>query len=100
MNLRWYIGEYWTGKAINSSDNRGKQLRRDGFMLAEEKYSACFFVLAYYLRAHGLFLEEYKPVLEEVERILAEAGLDEDEMRRSAAAGPASAAQSGSRNRR
>jgi hypothetical protein len=30
---------------------------------------------------------EYKPLLEEVERILAEAGLDEDEMRRSAAAG-------------
>ena len=30
---------------------------------------------------------EYKPILEEVERILMEAGLDEEEMKRSAAAG-------------
>lgn len=31
-------GEYWAGKAHSSSDNRGKQLRRDGFGLAEERY--------------------------------------------------------------
>lgn len=30
---------------------------------------------------------EYKPILEEVERILMEAGLDEEEMKKSAAAG-------------
>jgi len=30
---------------------------------------------------------EYKPILEEVEKILAEAGLDEEEMRRAAAGG-------------
>jgi len=30
---------------------------------------------------------EYKPILEEVERILVEAGLDEEEMKKSAAAG-------------
>ena len=30
---------------------------------------------------------EYKPILEEVERILLEAGLDEEEMKKSAAAG-------------
>jgi len=30
---------------------------------------------------------EYKPILEEVERILVEAGLDEEEMKRSAVAG-------------
>ena len=43
----------------------------------------------------------YKPILEEVERILAEAGLDEEEMRRTAAAGGPAASDSGiSRNRR
>ncbi|KAH0834643.1 hypothetical protein J3R83DRAFT_10152 [Lanmaoa asiatica] len=57
--------EYWAQKAHHdhASDNRGKQLRRDGFGLAEARYA------------------EYKPILEEVERILAEAGLDEDEMK-------------------
>jgi len=30
------LGEYWTQKAVGSSDNKGKQLRRDGFALAEE----------------------------------------------------------------
>ncbi|KAF8555628.1 galactose oxidase [Imleria badia] len=57
--------EYWAQRAHqeHASDNRGKQLRRDGFGLAEARYA------------------EYKPILEEVERILAEAGLDEEEMR-------------------
>ncbi|EMD32276.1 hypothetical protein CERSUDRAFT_58809 [Gelatoporia subvermispora B] len=73
--------EYWAGKAHESSDNRGKMLRRDGFALAEERYAA------------------YKPILEEVERILAEAGLDEEEMRKGAAAGPAGTSGQ-SRNRR
>lgn len=45
------------------------------------------------------FVAEYKPVLEEVERILAEAGLDEEEMRKGAAAGPQGASGQ-SRNRR
>jgi hypothetical protein len=31
-------GEYWTQKAYGVSDNRGKQLRRDGFSFAEERY--------------------------------------------------------------
>ncbi|KAF8056543.1 galactose oxidase [Lyophyllum atratum] len=75
--------EHWSQKAHGASDNRGKQLRRDGFVLAEERYA------------------EYKPILEEVEKILAEAGLDEEEMRRGAAAGPMSpAAGAQSRNRR
>ena len=43
--------------------------------------------------------DEYKPILEEVEKILAEAGLDEEEMKRGAAAGPR-AAGGQSRNRR
>ncbi|KAF8805519.1 hypothetical protein BYT27DRAFT_7192633, partial [Phlegmacium glaucopus] len=55
-----------------------KQLHRDGFTRAEERYSALF--LAYYFSA-------YKPILAEVEKILDEAGLDEEEMRRGAAAG-------------
>jgi hypothetical protein len=43
---------------------------------------------------------EYKPILEEVERILMEAGLDEEEMKRSAAAGGNLSGVGQSRNRR
>lgn len=75
------VGEYWAQKARESSDNRGKLLRRDGFSLAEEHYGT------------------YKPILEEIERILAEAGLDEEEMRRASAAGQVGAAGQ-NRNRR
>ncbi len=53
--------------------------------------SACHLIL--------LRLAEYKPILEEVERILAEAGLDEEEMRKGAAAG-LQGASGQSRNRR
>ncbi|KAI6003045.1 hypothetical protein EDD15DRAFT_2226418 [Pisolithus albus] len=79
-----YTGEYWAQKAHarGAIDNRGKQFRRDGFGLAEERYA------------------EYKAILEEVEKILAEAGLDEKEMRevgRDAGAGPS---EGQSRNRR
>ncbi|KAF8164705.1 hypothetical protein B0H34DRAFT_686248 [Crassisporium funariophilum] len=75
--------EHWTQKAHGNSDNKGKQLRRDGFALAQERFDA------------------YKPILMEVEKILQEAGLDEEEMRRGAAGGPPSAGASGSsRNRR
>ncbi|KAG1832329.1 hypothetical protein DFJ58DRAFT_719514 [Suillus subalutaceus] len=74
--------EYWTQKAHGVSDNRGKQLRRDGFSFAEERYA------------------EYKPILEEVERILAEAGLDDDEMRAGAAQTGGGGGVVSSRNRR
>ncbi|KAG1762617.1 galactose oxidase [Suillus placidus] len=74
--------EYWTQKAHGVSDNRGKQLRRDGFSFAEERYA------------------EYKPILKEVEKILAEAGLDEDEMRAGAAQTGAGGGIMPSRNRR
>ncbi|EKM57740.1 uncharacterized protein PHACADRAFT_116020 [Phanerochaete carnosa HHB-10118-sp] len=73
--------DYWAQKAHQSSDNRGKMLRRDAFTLAQERYTS------------------YKPILTEVEKILAEAGMDEEEIRRSAAAGP-DARQGQSRNRR
>ncbi|KAG8875415.1 hypothetical protein FRB98_007809 [Tulasnella sp. 332] len=56
--------DYWAQKAHETSDNRGKLLRRDGFGLAEDRYAT------------------YKPILDEVEKILAEAGLDEEEMKR------------------
>ncbi|KAI0246941.1 hypothetical protein BJV78DRAFT_1250109 [Lactifluus subvellereus] len=72
--------EYWAQKARENSDNKGKLLRRDGFSLAEERYGT------------------YKPILEEVERILAEAGLDEEELKRASAVGQVGAGQS--RNRR
>ena len=45
-------------------------------------------------------IAEYKPILEEVERILMEAGLDEEEMKKSAAAGGKSNTVGQSRNRR
>ncbi|KAF8760875.1 Galactose oxidase [Rhizoctonia solani] len=73
------VGEYWAQKAHENSDNRGKLLRRDGFALAEERY------------------ETYRPVLKEVRRILEEAGLDAEEIKRVGTGGGTS---SGSRNRR
>ncbi|KAG8907638.1 hypothetical protein FRB99_003100 [Tulasnella sp. 403] len=71
--------DYWAQKAHEYSDNRGKLLRRDGFGLAEERYGT------------------YKPLLEEVEKILAESGLDEEEIKR---AGTGTGLQSGGRSRR
>ena len=53
------------------------------------------------LEANDAFAAEYKPILEEVEKILAEAGLDEDEIRRSAVTGTGGNLATGkSRNRR
>ncbi|KAJ7594667.1 galactose oxidase [Mycena floridula] len=73
--------EYWAQAAHATSDNRGKQLRRDGFSMAQSAYT------------------EYQPILKEVEKILMESGLDKEEMRNGAAA--AAAGPSGqSRNRR
>ncbi|KAH7102188.1 galactose oxidase [Auriculariales sp. MPI-PUGE-AT-0066] len=74
---------YWSERAFTSgaSDQRGKMLRRDGFTLAQERYT------------------EYKPLLKEVEKILKEAGLDDDEMKRGAAAGGPSSSTL-NRNRR
>lgn len=96
------LGEYWAQKAYGttSSDSRGKQLRRDGFSLAEERYGMCLSRnISHCMRSRLFYVAEYKPVLEEVERILAEAGLDEEEMRKGAAAGPQGASGQ-SRNRR
>ncbi|KAG8945016.1 hypothetical protein FRC04_001272 [Tulasnella sp. 424] len=72
--------DHWAQTAHANSDNKGKLLRRDGFALAEERYAS------------------YKPILEEVERILAEAGLDEEEIKRVGASGGQVATTS--RNRR
>jgi hypothetical protein len=60
--------------------NRGKELRRNGFTLAQERY------------------QEYLPALRENEKILADAGLDEEDIKRGAGAGPGTQGQS--RNRR
>jgi hypothetical protein len=40
-------GDYWAQMAHETSDNRGKLLRRDGFTLAEERYSECLTVLKF-----------------------------------------------------
>ncbi|KOS16217.1 galactose oxidase [Malassezia pachydermatis] len=55
---------YWAAKAYEEGhgESRGKQLRRDGFDLAEKRFN------------------EYKPILEEIERIRRDAGLDDEEM--------------------
>ena len=77
-------------------------LRRDGFTLAEERYGALRNSLCVALGltdVSAAHTAEYKPILEEVERILAEAGLDEEEMRKGAAAGPHNPSGQ-SRNRR
>ncbi|BEJ13263.1 hypothetical protein CspHIS471_0304370 [Cutaneotrichosporon sp. HIS471] len=60
-NLRMFYErtrEYWAGMAYNRSGNRGKTLRREGFHLASARY------------------DEYRPVLEEIQRIQREAELD------------------------
>ncbi|KAF8815471.1 hypothetical protein BYT27DRAFT_7249132 [Phlegmacium glaucopus] len=78
--------EYCTQKDYGNNHNQGKQLRRDGFPLSKERYTP------------------YKPILAEVEKILEEAGLDEEEMRRGAAGGGLPLSAGGivgfSRNRR
>ncbi|KAI0779197.1 galactose oxidase [Irpex lacteus] len=77
--------EHWVKKAFSTTDDRGKEkgkmLRQLAFEMAKERYN------------------EYKPILKEVEKILEEAGLDEEEIKRSAAAGPMKASDQ-SRNRR
>ncbi|KAG0658018.1 hypothetical protein C6P46_006078 [Rhodotorula mucilaginosa] len=63
--------EYWTGKAHEQggSANRGKELRRDGFAMAEQRY------------------DEYKPILEEIVRMQEQAGIDAASARAGARAG-------------
>lgn len=56
--------EYWTQKAHGTSQHRGKELRRDGFSHAEERYL------------------EYKPLLDEIERIQSEAGIEASDVQR------------------
>ncbi|GAA6048289.1 hypothetical protein JCM3770_006522 [Rhodotorula araucariae] len=62
--------DFWTAKAHNSSGGaRGKELRRDGFALAEQRY------------------EEYKPILDEIARLQEAAGAEAVAARASARAG-------------
>ncbi|GAA5846086.1 hypothetical protein JCM9279_004781 [Rhodotorula babjevae] len=62
--------DLWTAKAHESSGGaRGKELRRDGFALAEQRY------------------EEYKPILEEIARLQEAAGAEAVAARASARAG-------------
>ncbi|KAL8290639.1 hypothetical protein RQP46_002897 [Phenoliferia psychrophenolica] len=73
--------EFWTNKAFETigANNRGKELRRDGFSLAEEAF------------------QQYQPLLEEIMRIQAQAGLDAEELSKGGRAGGLGAE---SRNRR
>jgi hypothetical protein len=100
MYLIYNTGVYWIQTARSNSDHRGKLLRRDAFNLAKQRYGtsiALIFVMICHIAAPRA--DEYKPLLKEVEKILEEAGLDEEEIKKSAAAGPANVAGQ-SRNRR
>ncbi|KZS96555.1 hypothetical protein SISNIDRAFT_473333 [Sistotremastrum niveocremeum HHB9708] len=76
--------EHWAQRVLQNNDGTiggagsadlkpasggGKMIRRDGFSMAEERYL------------------EYKPTLEGIERILREAGLDDEDIKRGAGAG-------------
>jgi uncharacterized protein YdaT len=61
--------QYWAGTAYESSGSRGKALRREGF-----RESAVITIATH--RHRTAKYEEYKPVLEEIERIQREAELD------------------------
>ncbi|PWN47512.1 galactose oxidase [Violaceomyces palustris] len=79
--------QHWASQVLqNSPQLRGKEVRKLGFEMAEKRFS------------------EYKPILEEIERIQAEAGLDEEELRNSSKASSGGALSGGvgvdSRNRR
>ncbi|MBW0486180.1 hypothetical protein O181_025895 [Austropuccinia psidii MF-1] len=74
--------EYWSQKAYSTSQHRGKELRRDGFSHAEERYS------------------EYKPMLEEIERIQAAAGIDAADVQRGTGPGASGGLNQDSRHRR
>lgn len=83
----------------------GKMIRRDGFSMAEERYRASF--LPYSSEIFVILtcrIVEYKPTLEEIERILREAGLDDEDIKRGASLGPGGVVGGGlpgtSRNRR
>ncbi|KAI3493234.1 hypothetical protein L1887_42074 [Cichorium endivia] len=53
---------HWAAVAMEADPKlRGKEMRKRGFALADQQY------------------QEYKPILDEIERIRAEAGLDENE---------------------
>lgn len=63
-------------------DSRGKELRKVGFALAQEPYGECsssliFKSLPHKKRADAMSIDAYKPLLAELEKVLAEAGLNE-----------------------
>ncbi|SGY45982.1 BQ5605_C001g00367 [Microbotryum silenes-dioicae] len=89
--------EYWTRKAHESvgAGNRGKELRRDGFSLCEEAFRKPSFPESHTTRLYrtdpfdGFFVlaEQYQPLLEELQRIQEQAGLDAAEAAKGARAG-------------
>lgn len=85
---------------MSSSEHRGKEARRAAFVLAQERYGTPVPPSRTTLSLTYCVIDQYKPLLKEVERILAEAGLDEEEMRRGAAAGAGGKTDGISRNRR
>lgn len=39
MGIKRFAGQYWAQKAVENSEQKGKELRKEGFALAEERYS-------------------------------------------------------------
>lgn len=59
-----FSAEFWTRKAFEENEEgsaRGKALRRDGFSMAEQRY------------------QDYQPILQEIEKLKVDAGLDEND---------------------
>ena len=96
--LKYALGEYWAGKAHESSTNRGKQLRKDGFALAQEKYRKLHLIALEQVKIYKNIAEDYKPILEEVEKILRESGLDDEDIKKGVTSNPGGVVQN--RNRR
>ncbi|KAJ2955639.1 hypothetical protein NQZ79_g8381 [Umbelopsis isabellina] len=80
--------EFWTRKAYEENEEgtaRGKALRRDGFSMAEQRY------------------QDYQPILQEIEKLKIDAGLDENDTiiaAKAATGGNEAAEKMASRNRR
>lgn len=84
--------DLWTARAHESSTGaRGKELRRDGFALAEQRYGAFLSLLSLSCEltqeARVPLAEEYKPILEEITRLQEAAGAEAVAARASARAG-------------
>lgn len=52
------VGDHWNAKVYETSGDRGKQARRVGFTMAQERYSASLSLLSHFfpILTHGYLL--------------------------------------------